>query len=375
MSVLSLPLEYEGKLWPASEGVFRNGPYEVHLGWNGVVLRVDFELPEKTKAELVEAILSQNPKVTPSLQGIPVQLHRDIFALESLVRVGARRVDEMLRWAGGAIRLPTYALRKYPMNTTPSWPTVCWNFDEADKASLAGHLSQPYLGMLASTNGVAIPLPYAQESRFVELHEEQIHAFGQTFESDEDVPLSSFSLFAIAWENFERQAYSSAVIILTACLETAVKWQLHRFGDEVASYLLENVQSPPLDKLVSCARKHAQLEVPKRFQKWCGELIRFRNGLVHRPDPVDVETLQIAQWFAVGEAVLRAIRGWEVEPLAGAYVQAHPNISDLPPETKGVVLRREVDHGESTLHVLMDSGLTGRFHNNAVIELDGQKPT
>jgi hypothetical protein len=162
---------------------------------------------------------------------------------------------------------------------------------------------------------------------------------------------------------------AAAVVILTASLETALKWYLVQRGDEIVGYLLENIQSPPLTNLASSARNQAGLPIPKQFQKWLADLTRARNEVVHKTRHREPKPLEIARWFAVGEALLAAMDGIEGDPLVGALVSISSAIKDFPAGTRGVVLRREITHGRDVFHVLLDSGVTRQFSPTAVTDL------
>lgn len=176
-------------------------------------------------------------------------------------------------------------------------------------------------------------------------------------------------LYGVAWQNYENRSFAAAIVILTASLETALKWYLGQKGDEIVGYLLENIQSPPLTNLASSARKHAYLPIPKQFQKWLADLTKARNEVAHKAVHREPKPLEIARWFAVGEALLAAINGVEGDPLVGALVSISTEIKDFSDGTRGVVLRREKTHGRDVFHVLLDNGVTRQFAPTAVKDL------
>ena len=75
---------------------------------------------------------------------------------------------------------------------------------------------------------------------------------------------------------------------------------------------------------------------------------------------VELDILQIARWFAMGEAILRSTIGKKSDPYVGHLIEptgpkAHEKFS---PESKGVILRREMYRNpeDDQYHIMLDTG-------------------
>lgn len=376
MSLITVSLDYGARLWPEEHFSSRSyswGVHSVSFGPADASLSTEFELSEEEQELLVRSLTDRDPRPPPHWQDIPAALHSTVLRIEVQLREAASAVDEQLRKTPSAIRLPIYRFPKDFTNQTPNWSTVHWSFNEEERLRLG-----PLFEHLDSAKqkvyrrGVTIPLPDSYEGRHVNLSNEQLDNIGAALaEGTQNLPPSR-ALYGVAWENFEIRSFSAAVVILATSIETALKWYLTQKGDEISGYLIEETQSPQLSKLLSCARKYAELNVPKRFQKWVSDLSDSRNQIAHRPVKKKLDPLEVARWFAVGEVLLKAIHGEPSDPLVGALVQISEKIDKFPKGTHGVVLRREEDYGEDSFHILLDSGVTQRFGPNAFQELQDQ---
>jgi hypothetical protein len=140
-----------------------------------------------------------------------------------------------------------------------------------------------------------------------------------------------------------------------------------------ANFFIEKMQSPSLDNLYLCARDHTPHEFPEHFRPWLVQLAKARNFIAHKPRGVEIDVLQIARWFAVGEAILKSTINKMNDPLVGYLIEPVGNHVDekFPPQTRGVVLRREEFRktGEERLHVVLDSGESRYFGENTFQKL------
>lgn len=366
MSQFRVNLDFAGRLWPEEESTYTWGSHSVSFGSFGISLSTEIDVSKEDQETLVRVRSTIPPEHTPHWGIIPANLHSTILAIEEQLRAGAAAVDEQLRKAAGAVRLPTYKFPRSPPNQTPNWSTVFWAFSDEESERLHPlfqHLDERHRAVYR--RGISIPLPDAYEGRQVHLKKKQIDSIGAALVNGDQSTPPSYTLYGVAWENFENRSLSAAVVILATSIETALKWHLTQKGDNVAGYLIENSQSPPLDKLASCARKYAGLNIPKNFQKWIAELAQARNQIVHRPVKQELKPLQVARWFAVGEALLNAIQDVASDPLVGELVRVPDRFDDFPKGSRGIVLRREETYGEDGFHVWLDSGTTRRFGPDA----------
>jgi len=163
-------------------------------------------------------------------------------------------------------------------------------------------------------------------------------------------------------------------MILATSIETALKWWLIEKGDPISEYLITNIQSSPIDKLYSCARKNTEIKLPKYFGSWLVQLRNSRNDIAHRPINKDIHPLEVARWFAVGEAILGAFEGIIIEPMVGFIVEPIGEKANekFPPDSIGLVLRRETLYKENSYHVVLDTGETWRFGENAFKKSENQ---
>lgn len=367
MSRITVELDFGGLLWPDHNASYSWGTHEASFRESGVSLITNVEISHKDQIAICEMIAALPMNFVPLWQTLPPNLHSTVLGIESQLRGAAETLDDKLRESAGALRLPTYKFRRQASSQIQDWPVVNWKFNDEEwerlKPLFEG-LEDNHKRVLR--NGVFIPLPDAFEGRQLHLNKEQLDELGVAVGAAGDTASPSYILYGAAWENFSNRSFPAAVVILAASIETALKSYLTERGGDVANYLIENIQSPPLDKLASCARKHAGLNIPQEFNSWLGQLANARNEIVHRPWKQQIDPLQLARWLAVGEAILHALRGVGSDPLVGRFIQVPEQIKDFPAGTRGVVLRREKMYGEDSLHVLLDSGVTNRFNPKAV---------
>jgi hypothetical protein len=366
MSRVRIRLDYNGRLWPAEVKTFQpasfvlgNCTFSLTHFDAALVLTVDFS--KEQKAQLFRALTEYEPSSRPQWQALPVAMHPVVLKIDHDLRTAGSIADRCLRQLPQALRLPPWSFPREPANSSNRWSCARWVFDVDDLKDLQNLIEQLEPSKhSAHSNGIWIPLPNAYQGRTVFHNEENRKALGERMQQADAIP-PSYALFASAQGQWESRDFAPAVAILAVAIETALKWRLTTHGDDIAGYLLENIQSPPLPKLLSCARDHADLDVPEHFQGWLEKLVRSRNEVVHRPVTKSFDPLLVGRWFSVGEAILGALAGGSPDPLVGKYVRL-PFKSDAFDEgTRGVILRREETYGEDNFHILLESGVTNRF--------------
>ncbi|OOZ45822.1 hypothetical protein BOW37_01650 [Solemya velum gill symbiont] len=364
MSVVNIKLDYDERLWTSEEestsSTYRWKNYELTLE-NGASIQLDVEITRKQKKILFEALTKPVQPNMSHWQDVPATVQNLVLKIEQQLRDGAAYADKRLRFVGGALRLPPWSFSRQPTNSNHRWASVYWSFNEQDLQHLAPLIDQlEEKQRLIYSKGIWIPLPDAYEGRDVMFTKEQRDEAGDLLSETIDIP-PSYALFASALDQWENRNFGSAIAILAVSLETALKWHLTKQGDAIAGYLIENIQSPPLPNLLSCARTHADLNIPKKYQGWLATLVKARNEIVHKPVEKDLKPLEVGRWFATGEAILKALMGINPDDNIGEFVDISSNIEVFPAGTKGVVLRREETYSEDSFHILLDSGITRRF--------------
>lgn len=373
MSKITLQIDHDGLLWPAYDKDDEVRSYshswdanEIRFGDGGIVISSEVELSEGEQIALFKCMAKDTIPFVPHWQSLTPDLHRTVQRIEKQVWDAARFVDYCFRRSPKGIRLPPLKLPRRHINQSQSFPVMYWHFTEDEKerlrpcfADLSAQARQVY------DKGILIPFSVPFDQKTIYLRSEDVEdVFGQIDTATELPPY--WSLYGIAWENFAKnKSNDSAILILATSIETALKWCLKQAGDGIAKFFIEKMQSPRLDDLYLCAREHTQYDLPDHFKPWLMQLVRARNFVAHKPRGVEIDVLQIARWFAVGEAILKAIIGKKNDPLVGYLIEpVGKQVNEkFPSNTKGVVLRREEfrNTGEEKLHVVLDSGESWYF--------------
>lgn len=372
---VSIGLSHGGKLWPPDEGSSHEwGSHGVSFGPGGARISTEVEVPDDTQHELVRILTAFEPNFVPHWQSLSVGVQPEVLKMGAQLREAAAEFDGQLRAVPSAIRLPPYSFATSGPNPGQQWALMWWKFEDAERRRFSEQLRalEP-THKAVHERGIRLPLPNAYEARHVNLTAEDAETIGEALRAGVQASQPSPVLWAIAWQNYEDRLFPAAIVVLGSAIETALKGYLGMKGDEIASYLLFEVQSPKLSKLLSCARKYADMEIPREFQKWLDDLTTARNRIVHKPVAHGANPLEVGRWFAVGEAILKRAGGHDSDPLVGSLVRISERIGDFPQGTLGIVMRRETDYEEETLHVLLDTGETRRFSENAFERLSDQK--
>ncbi len=380
MSTLTAGTGYGGQLWLDHEiqresFTFAWDKHAVNFSIGGYRLETEFELAENEQEQLVEALTKEDPSLPPHWQALPPELHRTVEKMADQIQEAAVAADACIRRLPKALRLQPVALRPVRTQAGQEFSVVHWRFSDEEREKLRPLFEAK--GTKAANvykNGITIPMPVHFERRQVHLTEDEVNKVGE-FLTGEIETLPFTKLYAIALDNFVSRSYDSAVLILATSIETALKWWLIDKGDGISEYLITNTQSPPIDKLYSCARRHTKVAFPKSYSAWLVNLRNARNNIAHKPQSAIIKPLEAARWFAVGEAIIGAMLGREIEPMAGMKVEpiGERVVENFPEDSKGVVLRREVLYGENSFHIVLDTGETCRFGESAFKKCDEQE--
>ena len=374
MSLFGINIEFENTIYTRkASGRIEWNNYFANIHEFGISLFIEFEFSEKEKTTLFKALskdLNENlPKYEKASNQyyahwhrIPASLQRKMIELDKDVHEGAKQLNQILRKNKKSARLPTYNFRKVPPNSKPNWNMINWILSENEK-ELFKDMIDSYLPMtkLKVSKHIQVPLPDAFRGRNIQFYQEDIDSLKLIAEkSDFEIEPPFTTLYSYAVQNYENRSFSSFVITLTASLETGLKWFLAKKGDNISKYLLDNIQSPPITKLLSVAINECKLQVPEIYKKWLGDLLKIRNQIVHKPGKIEYNTLELSRWLAIGESVLLAIQGMEPYQKSGFKITISERNKSLPKGTKAIIMREEDHYGESNLHITLESGISGR---------------
>lgn len=379
MARFSVQIDYGGQLWSSEEPeTISWGDYSVHIGHGDILLSVEFELKPSQKKDLVSALADAHRP--PHWSSLPVKQQNVVKEIEAKLRDGLVHADRHLRKTCSALRLPTAVFSHVERNSNQSRPVLHWSFDDKDKQDLSKLISELKVDVAQRVqNGMQLPLPSPFERRQVHITPSQISELRKRLLGDDlpNIP-SSHSLLSVAWDDFEKHAFDSATIVLMASIETLIKWHISEVSSNLTKDLLENLPSPPLKKLVKLANEHTNLVLPNKFATWSQKLTEARNNCVHKSKHQVVTWYEFVRWYAMAEAIFRAIDGETIDDLVGEFVtlksKNHPEINGL----RGVVLRWETDYGDqSSFHVLLEDSTTTRAQISVVtkITMDKMKAT
>lgn len=364
MSNFSVGPSYRGRLVVDSNKSFGWRSHRVSFGGWSMRISTDVELDDDTREQLLRALLEVKVQY-PSWQHIPAELQPVILKIEEELRDAASEIDRHIRVSAGVLDLPSYRFPTVPPATTPNWHVVHWSFTAEEQEQFAPILAEyDELARGVSRAGATVPLLDRIEGRQVEFEYADVEQVEQGVSSGQVVP-PSFVLFGSAWEMFESRSFSAALVILAVAIETVLKWYLSNFGDDDAKRMAEENPSPIPQRLMKAARLNTGLDVAKSYQKWLGELVEIRNHIVHRPEEVEPTTLEMARWFAMGEAILDAVRGATPDQNVGKLVTISEKIDAFPAGTRGVILRRRDWFGDESYQTMLDSGVIRRLAANA----------
>lgn len=372
MSTITAGSGYEGQLWLDHELGHRSFKFEwdkhtVIFGVHGFSVTTEFDIKDDEQLLLIECLAKKEPQLPPHWQALTPDLHRLVERITGQILEAAITADNCLRKLPKGLRLSPLKFSKRRTQAGQIFPVIRWQFSKKEQEQFMP-IFETYGpdATQAYKSGIDIPMPLHFERRQVHLTEEEVHQVGNyLYQPSRSQPFRS--LYAIALENFVNRSYDSAVLILATSIETALKWWLIENSDPISNYLLTNVQSPPIDKLYSCARKNTEIELPKIFGGWIVNLRNARNDIAHKPLGKEIKSLELARWFAVGEAILSAFEGHSIDPLIGSIVEpiGEKANKNYPSDSRGVVLRREVLYGENSYHIVLDTGETWRFGEKA----------
>ncbi|WP_290704708.1 hypothetical protein [Amphritea sp.] len=370
MSKISVRIRYTNQLLFSnshSHSKFNWDQHSVLFNLDGVTISTEAELDDNEQQNLVRALTFNNPAHIPNWRSLTPDLHQTIRRILTQIQEATVKVDNSIRQTSKGIRLQSLSFEKIFFDPSHSLPIVHWEFSKEEKAQLQplyDHLDEP--ARQAYEKGITIPVPVSFERRPILLNTDEIKSIGDSLK-DQDNTQPHLALYSIAWDNFIEGSYQSAILILATAIETSLKWWLSKHSDEVYSHMKENMQTPAIELLYTCARKYTGLSLPNIFAYWLVNLREARNDIAHKPAAQAVNILELARWFAVGEAIFKAFSGSENSSLVGYLVEPTEDNPECTHHTdnQGIVLRQEELNGINSLHLILNTGETYRINSEA----------
>lgn len=379
MSKIYADAGYNNELWLDQElslraFTFTWNQHTINFHIHGISVSTKIVLTEAEQFELVKCLARKDPSQPPHWQTLSVSLHRLVEQITNQIFEGAQEADSSIRKLRKGLRLPPLKFRNRITSAGQTFPVIRWHFSEDEYQKFLPLFKD--LGTAAEKgykNGIDIPMPVHFERRNVHLNEDEVNKVNEYLKAEKSSePFRN--LYSIALDNFVNRSYDSAILILATSIETALKWWLFKCGDPISEYLISNIQSPPIDRLYSCTRKNTPINLPKHFGAWLVRLRDSRNKIAHKPENHNFHPLEIARWFALGEAIIGALDGNDIEPMTGFIVEPVGEKADknFPPDSKGVILRREILHKVNSFHIVLDTGETWRFSEETFKKSENQ---
>lgn len=174
-----------------------------------------------------------------------------------------------------------------------------WHLSEAEQKSL-------------KTDVEVIRLPRAHHPFFFrrQVTEEEMKTLASRVTHKKPQETPHLVLFAVAYDNYWERGYRVATISLAASAEICIKHFLARVStNDTVTYLLENIQSPPVSKLVAHAAKTYGLSISTDDRDALTKLAERRNKLVHGSSKARTPTLEeVDRWFEAVRSLLDETR-------------------------------------------------------------------
>ncbi|MCP3670909.1 MAG: hypothetical protein GY814_10845 [Gammaproteobacteria bacterium] len=388
MSEISLNIRHASQLWTMHERgeglkVYTHDLTEMGAQVKfydfGITVTCEIDLSEREQDSLLNCLVKDQIPYIPHWQALTPDIHRTVQIIESKLMDVARLADHGFRKVPKGIRLPPAKVTKTYLNQSQGFPIMNWKLSDNEKERLSEIISGFSLeAQKKYENGIVqIPLSISFGQKQIFMDDAEVEAAFQNMNTGDSIP-PFWTLYGLAWENFsQNRSHDAAILILATSLETALKWCLMSQGDDISNFLIDNIPSPPLRKLYECACQYTAFDFPEHFSGWLHQLSTARNFVAHKPKGFKIDMLLLGRWFAIGEAILKAISGKDNEPLVGYLVKpigerASEQFTD---DACGVVLRREAFRNteEEKLHVLMDTGETYYFSDSSFETLPDKK--
>jgi len=374
VSIIRIRINYDQLLWTEmTKDDFPNyshswGEHSVAFSSLGVTISCTVDIAEDQRLKLVQSLAKDiEHDRAPHWQDLSPELHHTVLRIEQEVLNAAKFVDFCFRRSPKGVRLPPFNLPERDFNTGQPLKYMTWVFTEEERREVE-HVFSGFNRNAKARLSRGLNLPFSQVFSQKQIHmtASEVEQIFSNFSEDDQPPF--WELYGLAWENFVglNQSHASSVLLLCTAIETCLKWCLANSSDQIANLLIDKMPSPRLDQLYDICKTSTDYPFPEHFKGWLAQLAQARNFFAHKPRGASIPLLQIARWFAVGEAVLKATIYEESDPRVGYLIRpaGTPEPSTgLAPEAIGVVLRSEEYHvdKQEKLHVLIDTGVSYYF--------------
>jgi hypothetical protein len=345
--------------------------YTIGIGPLGPSLSFKHQLTKEEKVDLVKSLSGQP---APHWQHLPLNLYDVIVEISNKALRGSQLVDSALRNIPKCYRLPRSKFDKFLVNNQPHCSTIRWYLSDQDKLDVAESMpAKDKQCRVVTENIVHLPFPEYFDRKQTHITNEESKEIERSMLGQVETNPSKI-MFAEAYAKYTELEFKSSVLLLCTSMEIGIKAFISERSDSISSYLLNNLQSPPVENLLELAIKYCGLNVPKQFKEWVKDLRVRRNSIAHKPKQAEVGTLELARWISISEAILAAIDGHEVDELIGQLVKptGEKAKTKFKEESMGVVLRRESYREMPDYHILMDTGVTWRIKKDSFSKLKDQ---
>lgn len=345
----------------------------------GITVICNFDLSEGDQIKLANCLVNERIPFVPHWQSLTIDVHRTVQMIEAKILEVARLADHGFRRTSKGIRLPPRKVQLMHINQSQAYPVMNWHLsdEEKDRLSVVFEKFPAEVRSRYEKGGIMIPFSVSFGQKQIHLNDHEVEEAFNNMDAEYTFP-PFWALYAISWQTFaESKSHDAAILVLATSIETALKWCLKEAGDAISNFLIEHTQSPPLRRLYECACENTSFDFPDHFAGWLGQLSTARNFVAHKPRGFEIDFLQMGRWFAVGEAIMKAIAGKANDPLVGYLVKPNGDraIEHFTDDACGVVLRSEEfrNTGEARLHVLMDTGETYYFSEESFEKLTDKR--
>jgi hypothetical protein len=371
----SIRLDYDQNLWWEDwdyRKTIDSGEFIISIGLIGPTISFKHFLTKQQKIDLVRS-LSDQP--APHWQHLPLNLYDVIVDISKKALRGSQLIDCALRTIPKCYRLPRSKFEMFYLNSQPHCTTIRWILSDLDKIDVADSMpTKEQQSRVVTDNVVYLPFPEYFERKQTHITNEESQLIENIMTCDIETDPSKI-MFSEAYAKYTELEFQSSVLLLCTSIEVGLKAYISKNSDEISSYLLNNLQSPPVENLLELSIEHCQLSVPNQFKEWLKNLRVRRNLIAHAPRQTKIGVMELARWISVSEAILAAIDGHVIDKMIGMLVKPVGEKAKIKfkSETVGVILRKEPYMEMPDYHVLMDTGVTWRMNKQSFSKLKDQR--
>lgn len=370
----SIRLDYGQNLWWDDwdyRTTVNSDKYVIGIGPIGPSISFKHSLTKQQKIDLVESL---GGKPAPHWQHLSLNLYNVIVEISDKALRGAQLIDNALRSIPKCYRLPRSKFDMFYLNNQPHCSTIRWVLSDSDKIDVASSMPPKDKKCRVVTDKVVhLPFPEFFDRKQTHITNDESKSIEKLMSSNVKTDPSKI-MFAEAYAKYTELEFQSSALLLCTSVEIALKTYISKNSDATSSYLLNNLQSPPVESLLELSIDHCKLDVPKQFKEWITNLRVRRNLIVHTPKQTQIGVMELARWISISEAILAAIDGQTVDKMIGQLVKpiGEKAKTKFKAGSIGVVLRRESYKDMPDYHVLMDTGVTWRINRESFSKVKDQ---